>query len=179
MCHIIDVYFTGYLFLLVRYRSLCAMRQIYYSECDTSLDPTIVFGSSHHYHTRLSSSQTQLYVQNSVDCQPIRKHFGTSLHTGGMTCLKRLSHLLPSPIYMAIFCVIMISVFCVCASLYQLLFCILCVYVCRIVIVCTYVCWCTPAWKNGIQLNAAIKTQSNKCRGFGRFQNFLVISDLN
>ena len=29
---------------LVRYRSLCAMRQIYYSEHDTSLDPPIIFG---------------------------------------------------------------------------------------------------------------------------------------
>ena len=40
---------------LVKYRSLCAMRQIYYSQHDTSLDPPIMFGSSHHYHTRLSS----------------------------------------------------------------------------------------------------------------------------
>ena len=33
---------------LVRYRSLCAMRQIYYSEHDTFLDPPITFGSQSH-----------------------------------------------------------------------------------------------------------------------------------
>ena len=40
---------------LVRYRSLCATRQIYYSEHDTSLDPPIIFGSGHNCNTRLST----------------------------------------------------------------------------------------------------------------------------
>ena len=36
---------------LVRYRSLCAIRQIFYYEHDTSLDPPIIFGSGHNYNT--------------------------------------------------------------------------------------------------------------------------------
>ena len=56
MFHIIDIKFHWLSIpSLVRYRSLCAMRQIYYSEHDTSLNPPITFGSSHNYNTRLST----------------------------------------------------------------------------------------------------------------------------
>jgi len=50
---IIGLTFIGYQFH--RYRSLCAMLQIFYLKHDTSLDPLIVFGSDHKWCTRLSN----------------------------------------------------------------------------------------------------------------------------
>ena len=66
MCLTIDISIPS----LVKYHSLCAMQQICHLENDTSLDPPIVFGSTHNYHNQLLSRLDTLivkFLQRGID----------------------------------------------------------------------------------------------------------------
>ena len=142
VCLIIDVTLTAWLSnpSLVKYRSSCAMQEIYHLEHDTSLDPAIVFGSTHHYHTRLSSRHIR---PEHCRLSTIQKSFRHIIAHWWNDCQMTLLLLPPSVVlYMIIFYVMMFNVLIMLCNSAFLYYCcaVYCVSLCVCVCVCALYC---------------------------------------